>query len=250
VSFFLSLTLWLAFNYPNSTKSINTEFPVSTLMILLGILAIFSASTLWPLYKLKYAPLRVPVPDIRASEELYRKGFEVEEGESSEDVMRRILASESGYKAFQSFCLSIFQVEACLFLQGLKQLEREMSSSMAMNNRNIVSAAMELYSRYLAENASLRVPVEAESDEASAEIDRQLTELESHISDAEVDAGKVVTELFGESKQNCFQWLLDECYPLFLKSGEYQELTKSVEEVRRETQILEELNLEEKDAVQ
>eukprot|EP00475_Leptophrys_vorax_P001266 TRINITY_DN1067_c0_g1_i1.p1 TRINITY_DN1067_c0_g1~~TRINITY_DN1067_c0_g1_i1.p1 ORF type:complete len:487 (-),score=116.20 TRINITY_DN1067_c0_g1_i1:33-1493(-) len=268
VTLFLTVTLWVVFNYPSGTESINNNFSVSALILLVGIAVVLGLAIAWPLYMALYTPPRVSEEEAaKMQEELWSKGLEVEEGEESRDVLRRILKSQTGVQFFMSYCMAEYCVESLLLYSAIDTLKSDIeNANMKRSLGQHIASAREMYERYLSERASLRVPEEAVSKQEADEILNALDELEldgdvdfdskeqqqqqQQQHDIEGDEEKKnasyvsgLIEIFAGAQEGCFNYLLDFTYPTFLRSVQFKQLLNHVEDVRKELEIYKELNL-------
>jgi len=98
-----TVLLWLFFN--NATEEFNDNtFAISTFCLLVGVAAVWSVSTIWPLYRAMKKSLELPAEILNP--ELLKEEFEPKPGETDADVLLRVLKNDKGRASFMQFLVS------------------------------------------------------------------------------------------------------------------------------------------------
>jgi len=138
----LAVIPWIIFN--TSLKEFNKDvFPVSTLCLLVAVVAALSASTAWPLYRSIYEP---PVIDTRDIPQNY-------------NTFVGLLSIPQGVESFKKFLTKEFSVENLLFfleVEELRKLMKELIGDPEADTK-LIARTTDIYAKYVENDAPFQV---------------------------------------------------------------------------------------------
>jgi hypothetical protein len=233
-----TITFWIVFNYPKSTAEINAAFPISALLLLIGISLAITFSTIWSIHLAIYQPQKFLVDEFLnfgQNKELFEKGLLAEHDEESHEVILRILKSAKGYESFEKFATSIYSVEPLLYWKALQVLSESKFSVTASK----LSYFYEVFERYLKDTSYLRIPVEIVSISESETIASELSKL-SEEDAASLD--KFCSKIITEHSVLILHYIAENIFNMYSNSNEYQILQAEIEKEKKKAEIYANLN--------
>lgn len=161
----VTMTLWLLFNYPQFTESINQYFPVSTFILLLGILAIMCINSGWPLYLAwKY----------KETMRALNQSRDVDKPLKLEDI----LTSPDGRKSFEEFATAIYVAEEFICWNRIRPILSKLDHHQNVT-MELWSQLYDIYDFSLSDEDKMRVSMEVIDREESQHVLESLRKLET-----------------------------------------------------------------------
>jgi len=199
---------WVLFNNINDLENVNdTSFPISTLVLFLGIAFVFFFGTVNPLRKSYKMAATKLVSSLTTSDKV--------------DSFPKLLKNKDGFDSFKAFLSSEFSVEIALFWRACEQYAQSYESMKESEELNIhsklLSEAARINKRFVAEDAPLEVKL---SDGIKSKI---VTTLASAYIDLDV-----LVNMFALASKEVFDRMSTEMYGRYLASDYYQQLSSKL----------------------
>lgn len=239
--------LWIIFNQVGSLKDDNSRvFPFSTLFLALGILAAFSASTLFPLlksYSSQTVKVVADVPDDISS-------------------LSALLSTEMGIQSFTAFLKTEFSVENVLFYKEVQQYRdflptllkegpegyfrsAEMATSIYRNyvisdSPNQVNLPHRIFSEI---DLTLKQIYNIVGDDEKKDIKKtEKTQKKSVTLAASVDSNKLL-HLYDDACRNIYNLMDVDSFPRYKNSPMYTSLVTEWNQEKRKKEVLKEMEI-------
>lgn len=222
---------WFLFN--SSFEDVNNDiFPFSTLCLVLGVVAQFTVSTIWPLWQ----SLTPPSMDA------------IVVAPADVNTLAGVLSTKKGVMTFKSFLTKEFSVENVLFYEEIEQYRGKKASG-EESEEVLVMEAQRIYAKYIIPDAPFQVNlpqnIVKDLDGSVRNILAPNPELYNmQPGEAEVNeigyVAPATPTIFDASQKEIFKLMNTDSFPRYQRSEYFREFVEEVEKTAAQTKIFEE----------